>query len=423
MLVKFPWQGGELSVNIPDENLAEVLSPNKVAPLTDLDGAATAALDSPIGLGPIKDWAGPGKKVLIVSDDNTRLTPVHKLLPHLMRRLNDAGVKDKDVTVLMALGTHRYMTDEEMIEKVGKEMFARLNVVNHLWKDEANLADLGSTDSGIPLKVNKLLVESDIVIGIGAVVPHHIPGFSGGAKIIQPGVCGPETTAETHLLSCRGGGDSFLGQIDNPVRRDLDEMGRRVGLSAIINVVLTSDGDPVGVFFGHYQEAFRAAVELAKKIYGVKYTVKPDIVISNSYPCDIDFWQAHKSQYPAQMMVKQGGTIILATPCPEGISPVHTDLKTFTHFSSQQIQDKYRAGELKNGVAVALATAWAMVREKANIITYSTGLSDEEVTALGHTRAESLEWALAEAFKRQGPKARVSVLTHAPDMLPIWGGE
>ncbi len=423
MLIRLPWLNGEISVDIPDENLAEVLSPNKYPPISDLEAASAAALDAPIGLAPIKSWAGPGRKVLIVSDDNTRLTPTDKLLPHLMRRLNEAGVEDGDVTVLMALGTHRYMTEEEMIQKVGREMFGRLTVVNHLWRDEANLADLGRTDSGIPLKVNRLLVESDLVIGIGAVVPHHIPGFSGGAKIIQPGVCGPETTAETHLLSCRGGGDSLLGQVDNPVRRDLDDMGRRVGLSAVINVVLTPDGEPAGVFFGHYQEAFRAAVELAKKIYGVKYTVKPDIVLSNSHPCDLDFWQAHKSQYPAQMMVKPGGTIILATPCPEGISPVHTDLKNFTHFSSREIQDKYRAGELKNGVAVALATAWAMVREKASVITYSTGLSDEEITALGHTRAAGLEWAVAEALRRQGPRARISVLTHAPDMLPLWAGE
>ena len=422
MEIKLPWLTGEISVNIPDKNLAEVLSPNHCLPLADLDKAAGEALASPIGLDSIERWVKKGQKVLIVSDDNTRMTPVHRLLPPLISRLNEAGVPDGDITVLMALGTHRYMTDEEMREKVGPQMFSRLKVLNHLWRDDNNLADLGTTESGIPLKVNKLLVESDIVIGIGAVVPHHIPGFSGGAKIIQPGVCGPVTTAETHLLSCRGGGDSFLGQIDNPVRRDLDEMGKRVGLSAVINVVLTSEGEPVGVFFGHYQEAFRAAVELARKIYGVEYRVKPDIVLSNSYPCDLDFWQAHKSQYPAQIMVKQGGTIILATPCPEGISPVHTDLKNFTHFSSREIQDKYRSGELKNGVAVALATAWAMVREKADVITYSTGLSDEEIKALGHTRAESLDWAVREALRRQGPEAKITVLTHAPDMLPVWAG-
>ncbi len=417
--ISLPWLSGEISVDIPDKNLGEVLSPNSYPPLDDLEGAIGAALGAPIGLADISDWVKKGLKVLIVSDDNTRLTPVDRLLPPLLARLNQAGVPDEDITVLMALGTHRYMTDEEMSLKVGPEIFSRLKVLNHLWMDEANLTDLGTTESGIPLKVNKLLVESDIVIGLGAVVPHHIPGFSGGAKIIQPGVCGPETTAETHLLSCRGGGDSLLGLLDNPVRRDLDEMGRRVGLSAIFNVVLTPEGRPAGVFFGHFQKAFAAAVELATKIYGVKYSLTPDIVLSNSHPCDLDFWQAHKSQYPAQIMVKPGGTIILATPCPEGLSPVHRDLINFTHFSSREIQDKYRAGELKNGVAVALATAWAMVREKASIITYSPGLSDEEVAALGHTKALSLQGAVEDALTRQGPEAKISVLTHAPDMLPI----
>ncbi|MDR1044495.1 MAG: nickel-dependent lactate racemase [Candidatus Adiutrix sp.] len=422
MKIDLPWLDGSLSVNIPDQNLGEILSPNPCPPLADPGAAVEAALSAPIGLAELRAWVRPGRKVLIISDDNTRLTPVDRLLPPLLRRLNQAGVPDGAVTVLMALGTHRYMSQEELRQKVGPEMFRRLTVVNHLWQDEANLADLGRTENGIPLKVNKLLMESEIIIGLGAVVPHHIPGFSGGAKIIQPGVCGPETTAETHLLSCRGGGDSLLGQIDNPVRRALDEMGLRVGLSAVINVVLTPDGRTAGVFFGHYQEAFRAAVDLARKIYGVEYRLKPDIVLSNSHPCDLDFWQAHKAQYPAQIMVKPGGSIILTTPCPEGLSPVHTELKNFTHFSSREIQDKYRAGELKNGVAVALATAWAMVREKASIITYSPGLSDEEIRALGHSRAAGPDQAVAEALRRQGPEAKISVLTHAPDLLPIWAG-
>ena len=419
MEIKLPWLSGEISVEIPDRNLGELLSPNHYPPLSKLDETIEAALDAPIGLEPLKKWIFEGQKVLIVSDDNTRLTPVDRILPPLLARLNQAGVPDRDISVLMALGTHRYMSEEEMILKVGPEIYKRLKVLNHLWMDEGNLADLGVTESGIPLKVNKLLVQNDIVIGLGAVVPHHIPGFSGGTKIVQPGVCGPETTAETHLLSCRGGGDSLLGLVDNPVRRDLDEMGRRVGLSAIVNVVLTPDGQTAGVFFGHYQSAFRAAVELARRIYGVEYRLTPDIVLSNSHPCDLDFWQAHKAQYPAQMMVKPSGTIILATPCPEGLSPVHQDLKSFARFSSREIQDKYRSGQLKNGVAVALATAWALVREKASVITYSPGLSDEEIEALGHTRAVSLQEAVAKALERQGSEAIISVLTHAPDMLPI----
>ena len=415
--VTLPWLDGQTSFQIPDENLVEVLSPNHREPVADLDLETSAALDSPIGLGPIGSWVRPGDKVLLISDDNTRATPVDRLLPPLLERLAAAGVADADITILMALGTHRYMTEAEMEAKVGSAVYRRLKVVNHLWRDKDQLVELGSTSQGIPLTANKLLGECRVKIGLGAIVPHHIPGFSGGSKIIQPGVCGPATTAETHILSCLGGGDGLLGQIDNPVRQALDEMAERVGLSAILNVVLTPSGETAGVFFGHYRAAFLKGVELAKEIYGVEYHETPDVLVS--HPCDLDFWQAHKSQYPAQIMVKPGGVIILATPCPEGISPVHTDLVEFTALGSREIYDGYRQGRLKNGVAVALAMAWAMVREKASVITWSPGLKPEETGALRHTRAESLDWAVEEALRRQGPKARISVLPHAPDMLPL----
>ena len=250
-------------------------------------------------------------------------------------------------------------------------------------------------------------------------MPHHIPGYSGGSKIIQPGVCGPETTAETHLLSCEGGGDSFLGQLNNPVREDMDEMASKVGLSAIFNVVMDHRGATLGVFFGHYQAAFREGAALARQIYGVPYRIVPDIVLVNSYPCEIDFWQAHKAMYPGQIMVKPGGSIIVATPCPEGISPVHTELTQFTAWSSREIKDAYRDGRIKNGVAAALAIAWAQVREKARVIIYSPGLSAKEKLALGHIGAPDLAAAIKEALAEQGPDAIISVLTHAPEMLPI----
>lgn len=417
--IYLPWGDDSLLCEIPLKNLGEILSPNTRPPLADLDGAIGRALDAPIGLAPMPQWIKAGNKVLIISDDVTRLTPVYRILPPLLYRLNQLGVKDADITVLMALGTHRYMTEAEMKAKVGPVVYKRVRVVNHLWREKDTLVELGRTSLGTPLAVNRLLLESDVVIGLGAIVPHHIPGYSGGSKIIQPGVCGPQTTAETHLLSCEGGGDSFIGQLDNPVRRDMDEMAAKVGLKAIFNVVMDQKGAPLGVFFGHYQAAFREGAALARQVYGVPYNIVPDIVLANSHPCEIDFWQAHKALYPAQMMVKPGGVIIAATPCPEGISPVHTDLVNFTSWSSREIKDAYRSGRLKNGVAAALAIAWAQVREKARIITYSPGLSAEEKLALGHTDAPDLAFAIKEALADQGPDAVISVLTHAPEMLPF----
>jgi nickel-dependent lactate racemase len=127
------------------------------------------------------------------------------------------------------------MTTQEMEAKVGSEVYRRIRVFNHEWHEPKNLVDLGRSSYGTPLQVNRAVQEADVVIGLGAIVPHHIPGFSGSSKIIQPGICGPRTTAETHLLSCEGGGDSLLGIEDNPVRRDMDDMADRVGMKTIFN--------------------------------------------------------------------------------------------------------------------------------------------------------------------------------------------
>ncbi len=414
-----PFSGKTLRLNVPDDNLAEVLTPGSTQSSGDLDAAIEQALAVPINQPPLEEIVRPADRVVIVSDDNTRLTPVHRMIPPLLRRLNNAGVPDESIRCIMALGTHRYMTEQERAAKAGPDVFRRIDVFNHEWRNPAALVDLGFSSYGTPLQVNRAVVEADVVIGLGTIVPHHIPGFSGSAKIVQPGVSGAATTAATHMLSCENGGDSFLGREDNPVRRDMDDMADRVGMKTIFNVVTDSRGEVAGVFYGEMRAAFRKGVELARQIYGTPYRETPDIVLANSFPCDIDFWQSHKAQYPAQRMLKPGGTMIICTPAPEGISPVHKELLTFTGWPSEKIKAAYRSGEIKNGVAAALAVAWAMVREQVSVITYSPGIPAGDKAKLGHTHAPSIDWAIAEALRRQGPRARLTVLTHAPEMLPI----
>jgi lactate racemase len=417
--VTIPFDGRPCTIDVPDKNLVEVLGPVQGEPLADLEGAIEQALDHPIDQAPLETRVKPTDRVLLVSDDITRSTPSDRIIPALLSRLNRAGIPDDQISCIIALGTHRYMTEAELRRKVGGAVFHRIRVFNHEWRNPDQLADLGVSKQGTPLEVNRAAVEADVVIGIGSIVPHHIPGYSGSSKIIQPGICGARTTAETHMLSCEGGGDSFLGLEENPVREDMDDMADRVGMKMIFNTVLDMAGRPVGVFCGKMRSAFKAGVQKAKEIYGVRYHEIPDIILANSCPCDIDFWQSHKSQYPAQRMIKSGGTIIVATPAPEGVSPIHTELLDFTAWSSEEIKAAYRRGDLQNGVASALAVAWAMVREKADVILYSPGIPAEDKARLGHTHAPTLEWAIEEAFRRQGPDARMTVLTHAPDLLPM----
>ncbi|GHS98448.1 hypothetical protein AGMMS50276_20270 [Synergistales bacterium] len=416
--IEIPFGDEKLSFTIPAANLADIIDPKPWPALPDVGERTKEALSAPIGIGYTKDWIRPGSSVVILCDDNTRPTPADKLLPPLLNHLNSAGVSDSSILIIMALGTHRYMTPAEIENKVGKSVTKRVKVINHEWRNENNFMNLGETSQGTPLIVNRRIMECDALIALGAIVPHHIPGFSGSSKIIQPGVCGPLTTASIHFLSCRGG-DMFLGVADNPVRRDMDEMADKVKLKAVLNVVLNIDGDTAGVFWGGFRSVFKRGVELCEKIYGVPYHENADIVIAGSHPCDLDFWQAHKSIYPAQKIVKKGGVIIIATPCPEGISPVHTDIADYAGRSSKALIEGYNSGQLKDGVGASLATAWALAREKADIITFSPGITKEDKEKLGHTHAISIDWAIEEAFRRQGKNARVTVLPHSPDTLPL----
>ncbi|MBF0530544.1 MAG: nickel-dependent lactate racemase, partial [Deltaproteobacteria bacterium] len=214
--LKIPFGESALHFEIPEENLSGVFSPQSTPPLEHLEEAIQSALDHPLGQPPIEKRLRPSDRVLIISDDNTRFTPADLIIPALLHRMNAAGIPDHRISCIMALGTHRYMTEEEMVAKVGPRGFSRIRVFNHEWKNPQVLVNLGVSGRGTPLEVNRAVVEADAVIGLGAIVPHHIPGFSGSSKIIQPGICGPRTTAATHLLSCEGGGDSFLGYEDNP---------------------------------------------------------------------------------------------------------------------------------------------------------------------------------------------------------------
>ncbi len=346
MRLNLPYRGKEISVDIPDDNLCQVMTPRAHEPLEDLDEALRRSISNPCGQPPPWEWIRPSDRILILSDDNTRLTPTRRLLPPLLDVLRDCGVSKERISILMALGTHRPMTWEEMEAKVGEDVFKAYKVFNHDWRDPKQLVDIGLSEQGTPIMVNRAALDADVIIGIGAIVPHHIPGFSGSSKIVQPGICGAVTTAETHLLSTKGE-DTFLGAEDNPVRRDMDEIATRVGMRTILNVVMTSSGDIAGVFFGETKAAFREGVKLARDIYGIPFTETPDIVIANSFPCEIDFWQSHKSLYPAAKMVRRGGVIIVLTPAPEGGITSSREHIGLCGFASREDRGGLQGGEDK----------------------------------------------------------------------------
>jgi nickel-dependent lactate racemase len=348
----------------------------------------------------------------------TRQTPVAAIIPALLDELEFAGIRDDQVTVVIALGTHRPMTDAEIAIQFGEEVTRRVRIINNPWQDPDAMVDLGVTRNGTPLSISRVVLEADFLIGLGSVVPHHIPGYSGGAKIVQPGVTGAATTGATHFLSTRTR-RSYLGLAENVVRNEMEEIAAGIGLRAICNTVLDSRGRLVKAFYGDPVQAHRAAVAVSKAVYGVEIPALADIVIAGSHPCDIEFWQAHKSLYPADLAVKDGGTIIVITPCPEGVAVMHPGILKYTALSADQIIERINSGAIQDVVSGALALAWARVREHAQVSMVSAGISPEETRALGFSPYQTPDAALASAFERQGSNAQVTVLTHAPEMLPI----
>jgi nickel-dependent lactate racemase len=418
MKIFLPYGNDAVSVEVLPGNLIGVFSPKDIPAVASVSKEIARALRSPIGAAPLREAAMCARSAVIVCDDNTRLTPAAAIVPAILNELNAGGVRDSQVTVIIALGTHRPMTEVEIRSKFGDDVLRRVAVKNHCATNPRLLVDLGTTPDGSRVQINREVYEADFKIGVGSIVPHHIPGFAGGAKIVQPGVCGEQTTADTHLLSVQAP-RSWLGVEDNPVRKELNRIARQVGMNLLCNTVLNRTGGVVGAFYGDLESAFHEGVRLSKEVYCVEISEPADIVVASSHPCDLEFWQAHKTIYPSDLAIKPGGTIILVTPCPEGVAVTHPEILGYTGLSAECLRQKVQRKEIADEVAAALAIAWAQVKERENVCLVSDGITAEEAGALGFRRFENLQAAFDAALQRHGPGARVTVLTHAPDMLPL----
>lgn len=417
--IELPYGEDYLTVKLPADNLVALASPREVSATADCATLVSKALHNPIGSPPLTELVSRGQRLLILVDDNTRPTPIKDVLPPLLSELQ-VEAKRIEVTILIALGTHRAMTDDEIVAKVGADIVANYPVLNHDWA-AADLADLGTTPNGTPIRVNRLIVETDVCIGVGNIVPHNIAGWSGGGKIVQPGICGKETTNATHLLAARCP-SSNLGKVMNPVRSEIEAVARQTKMRHVVNTVLDRHGAVVHVVAGETLATYLHGVELSRQIWEVSVPRLADIVLVSSHPADIDFWQANKGLYAAERIVKRGGDIILVTPCPEGISSQAEHVEAIAALSGLPSRELYHACRrlrIEDYAALALCDTCARCTELAWVTVVSSGLTKEEVKVLGLQSAPTVEAALAKAFRRQGRNAGVAVLTHGGESLPV----
>ena len=391
----------------------------------DFKGELISALESPIGTPPLKELAVDRKNIVFLVEDNTRSTPLDIIMPIITDYLNENGVPDNAMSFLTAPGTHRLMTDEEIIQKLGAEMVRRFKVVQHDANASEDMKDLGTVTAGdykIPVHVNKYALEADLLVGIGNIVPHCDAGYSGGAKILQPGVCDFVTTSATHAAAgfCP---DIPLGMADgNPCRMGMEEVAKIAGLAFIVNTVKNYEGEISGIFAGDFIKAHREGVKLAKISYSISVPEPADIVIVSSSPSDMDYWQACKGTSCAYFAVKEGGVMIFAAPCTEGLAHNHPHFREWLSLPMDEVLRRLAAASPEDVeadmVSAVLSVCNCRARDKAKIFCVSDGLTKEDLAAMQYTPFPSVQVALDEAM-RLIPGATIGIIPKGGISLPI----
>ncbi len=420
MKIFFPY-GDVPPLTIPDGCDPWVFSlPDCRCPRAGLEGVR-AALENPIQSARLRDIARGKERVLIVVDDHTRPTPVRVCLPLILRELDRAGIEAGRIEFLTALGTHRPMTAPEIAGKLGPEVAGRYRVHTHDWKNPETLEYLGETAQGVPIRVNRKLRESAVVVGVGSIMPIDVCGFSGGGKLLVPGLSGEDTVDQMHWARVNLPAGQVIGRADNPIRDSIDFMARKAGLAFIVNVVLDAGGNIAGAFAGDMVAAHRTGCATAARVYGVRFTREFDIVVADSHPFDIDFWQANKALDTAGEFVARGGVIILVSPCREGLSRTHAGLiREFGYQPIEAIRRLVDTGRLRQKVVgVHMAQVSRAAVEKAGLILVSSGIGRCEAQRLGFRWAPDPDTAFRMALELVGRAPEVAVLKDAARMLPL----
>ena len=407
----------DVEIFIPEPYFFDEIGMRKVIPASDPSAVIEASLDAPIGTGRLEDIAVGSNRVVILVDDLTRPTPIYQLMPSVLRRIEKAKIQRDQITILVATGTHRPMTREELEAKIGVETLSQYKVVNHDYRKKEEQVSLGKTPSGIPITVNKSVAEADFVIALGNIVPHRYCGWAGGAKIIQPGVGGEATTAGTHLMITKDPG-ARLGVVENKVRHEMEVVASHANLKFIVNTILDRYANIVEVVVGDFRAAFRKGVEKARKVYSAPIKGQADIVIASAYPSDINFWQAGKALYSADLVVKNGGIIILASPCYEGVGK-HKEFVNLLKYKYDNIEKMIENGRVKDRISAAAALAVALVTARSEIWLVSSTITDEQARKMNVIRYDNLQAAIESAIEIKGEACKVTVMHEATEILPI----
>ena len=407
-------------LEVPADRLVGVYSPNRPDHPGLTDEELRDRLRHPIGTAPLAEMARGADRVLIVTDDNTRQTPLSRLLPMIVDELARAGVPESGIEFLIGLGTHRAMTEEEIRQKFGEEIPRRFPVVNHAWSDPNSLVSLGSSGLGFEVLVNRAVLETDFLVTVGSIIPHATAGFSGGPKSIMPGICGEVTIEATHWAALDYEMYEILGNFDNRIRKAAVSVCRQVEHCFMVNTIMVDENSVYDMVAGDVEVAHRAGCERSLDVYGVPVESKADVVVAEAYPTDIDLRQAIKAICAADIVCKDNGVVILPAECWEGVSPQFPDFVRLGFREPDELYWKVESGdERQKLLAYTLVAIGRIICKRLKGILVSSHIGEEEAKRMGFLWAPSLQAAVDLGLEIAGPGSVVVVLREAGEMLPL----
>lgn len=320
MIVHLAYGRGTLAVELPES--AVVIEPAPQPGLPDERAALRAALAQPISAAPLREAITPASRICVVHTDHTRATPNERLIPWLLEELLAAGAQPEKITLLNGTGTHRPNTREELERLLTPQVVARFRCLNHLCEDRAAHVAFGVTRSGAPALINRVLAEADVRIVTGFIEPHFFAGFSGGPKGIMPGVAALETVQSNHGAAMIGDPRATFGVTEgNPIWEEMRDIALRVGPSFLVNVALNHRREITGVFAGDLIAGHRVGLEWVRSSAMQRQSAPFDLVLTTNsgHPLDCNLYQGVKGMRAADLIVRDGGAIILAAECAEGV--------------------------------------------------------------------------------------------------------
>ncbi|MBN1694244.1 nickel-dependent lactate racemase [candidate division WOR-3 bacterium] len=416
MKIAIPYGSGRIELDLPGDINIELVCSNKASSKRKKE-IIQKALDNPIGSVPFEKWLTQNSDFLFIINDATRPTPTLKILKELGKRMDLEKAR-----YIIATGAHKEPQNKE-IKLIFGELYNEIksNVIIHNARDYKSLANIGKTEKGTDVLINKEIIEAGAIITIGSVEPHYFAGFTGGRKSFVPGLAGYDTIEQNHKLALKNNALP-LSLARNPVHLDLLDAFKRIPPIPIFSIqaVVRDEKDICSVFCGDIHESFLKASEYSRDIFIVSVKEKADIVITVAKPpLDKNLYQAHKAIEHGKFALKDGGILILVAACNDGIGPDNFYKLLSSSIDPEKIikaaKEDYRLGYHK-------AARIAELSKKAEICAVSE-IEDKILKGMFIKPFDSLREAVNRSMSKKGKGARIFIVTDGGNIIPKAGGK